>query len=92
VNRRVERRQQQQYSRLECKTSRAVMLESASSKPFIFRTYLRHNNITCVISLFSLNCWEVVQLAGLQILNLAILVRVQASQPNFKKPQFSQQN
>src|ERR1700733_2073349 len=25
--------------------------------------------------------WEVVQLAGLQILNLAILVRVQASQP-----------
>src|SRR5580765_2940836 len=26
--------------------------------------------------------WEVVQLAGLQILNLAILVRVQASQPN----------
>ena len=29
------------------------------------------------------NCWEVVQLAGLQILNLAILVRVQASQPKF---------
>jgi hypothetical protein len=26
-------------------------------------------------------CWEVVQLAGLQILNLTILVRVQASQP-----------
>jgi hypothetical protein len=25
--------------------------------------------------------WEVVQLAGLQILDLAILVRVQASQP-----------
>ena len=28
------------------------MLESASSKPYKFRTYLRHNNITCVISLF----------------------------------------
>jgi hypothetical protein len=28
-------------------------------------------------------CWEVVQLAGLQILNLTILVRVQASQPIF---------
>ena len=27
--------------------------------------------------------WEVVQLVGLQILDLAILVRVQASQPNF---------
>jgi hypothetical protein len=26
--------------------------------------------------------WEVVQLVGLQTLNLAILVRVQASQPN----------
>jgi hypothetical protein len=30
---------------------------------------------------FLYNCWEVVQLAGLQILNLTILVRVQASQP-----------
>ncbi len=27
--------------------------------------------------------WEVVQLVGLQTLDLAILVRVQASQPNF---------
>ena len=29
--------------------------------------------------------WEVVQLVGLQTLDLAILVRVQASQPNFKE-------
>ena len=28
------------------------------------------------------NDWEVVQLVGLQTLDLAILVRVQASQPN----------
>ncbi len=27
--------------------------------------------------------WEIVQLVGLQTLNLAILVRVQVSQPNF---------
>ena len=38
------------------------------------------------------NCWEVVQSVGLQTLDLAILVRVQASQPTFKKLQFSQQN
>src|SRR5579883_146149 len=30
---------------------------------------------------FCSSCWEVVQLAGLQTLDLAILVRVQASQP-----------
>ena len=29
-----------------------------------------------------MRCWEVVQLVGLQTLDLAILVRVQASQPN----------
>jgi hypothetical protein len=29
--------------------------------------------------------WEVVQLVGLQTLDLAILVRVQASQPNFRR-------
>jgi hypothetical protein len=33
--------------------------------------------------LFPFHGWEVVQLVGLQTLNLAILVRVQASQPNF---------
>ena len=32
---------------------------------------------------FSPNGWEIVQLVGLQTLNLAILVRVQVSQPNF---------
>src|SRR5436853_167651 len=30
-----------------------------------------------------MRCWEVVQLVGLQTLDLAILVRVQASQPIF---------
>ena len=33
--------------------------------------------------------WEVVQLAVHQILDLIILVRVQASQPNFNEPQVS---
>ena len=33
--------------------------------------------------------WEVVQLVGLQTLDLAILVRVQASQPNFNTSQIS---
>jgi hypothetical protein len=32
---------------------------------------------------FLFNCWEVVQSVGLQTLDLAILVRVQASQPIF---------
>jgi hypothetical protein len=32
---------------------------------------------------FPPNGWEIVQLVGLQTLNLAILVRVQVSQPNF---------
>ncbi len=33
--------------------------------------------------LFVPACWEVVQSVGLQTLDLAILVRVQASQPKF---------
>jgi hypothetical protein len=33
-------------------------------------------------AIFSLG-WEIVQLVGLQTLDLAILVRVQVSQPNF---------
>jgi hypothetical protein len=32
---------------------------------------------------FFLPCWEIVQLVGLQTLDLAILVRVQVSQPNY---------
>jgi hypothetical protein len=35
---------------------------------------------------FPPNGWEIVQLVGLQTLNLAILVRVQVSQPNFFAP------
>ena len=38
-----------------------------------------------VSSVFS--CWEIVQLVGLQTLNLAILVRVQVSQPIFSMTQ-----
>jgi hypothetical protein len=41
----------------------------------------KHNPETRVTQAITRHCWEVVQLAGLQILNLAILVRVQASQP-----------
>lgn len=37
----------------------------------------------CVTIPFYSPGWEVVQLVGLQTLNLAILVRVQASQPIF---------
>ena len=59
-----------------------VMPESARSKRQYFRTYLRHTpKHRGAVNDFVVNCWEVVQLAGLQILNLAILVRVQASQP-----------
>ena len=36
--------------------------------------------------LFVPSCWEVVQLVGLQTLDLAILVRVQASQPKSTDP------
>jgi hypothetical protein len=37
----------------------------------------------CRDSFLFLPGWEVVQLVGLQTLTLAILVRVQASQPNY---------
>jgi hypothetical protein len=47
------------------------MPESARSKQQRFRTYLRHTpKHRGAVNVFVVNCWEVVQLAGLQILNL----------------------
>ena len=68
--------------------SRGIRDPSSSRMSFIvfeisFRlTHLTHRCSHAVIKCPVFN-WEVVQLVGLQTLDLAILVRVQASQPFF---------
>jgi hypothetical protein len=51
------------------------MPELARSKQRYFRTYPRHTpKHHGAVNVFVVNCWEVVQLAGLQILNVDVIL------------------
>src|ERR1700756_4934152 len=70
-------------------TRRSARWLTARAKPFTLNSVNRgcpgSGNVLRFVFVvpFLKSRWEVVQLAGLQILNLTILVRVQASQPKF---------